>query len=197
MKKVLEYCVNLWYSYTRDSKGDVGNMKKKDEPIFSAKDFACYIKEKYSDYTNHTKEITPIKLQKSLYFCLAYWGGFVNKGRIDKVIEEQSNLLFSDRIEAWAYGPVIRDVYFAQTEDDEKTEKSIKKVKEIMKQNSLLEETINSILSDLFEISDFKLVSISHMDSSWKNHFHDEDEQHKEEITHKEIIDEYTAKSFS
>jgi uncharacterized phage-associated protein len=43
--------------------------------------------------------IRHLKLQKLLYFCYAWYAG--NKGQE----------LFSEDIEAWAFGPVVREVY--------------------------------------------------------------------------------------
>ena len=60
-------------------------MKRKvneNKGIFDAKELASYIKYKYSILPNKiSQEISPLKLQKSLYFCFAYWGGFVRKGK--------------------------------------------------------------------------------------------------------------------
>lgn len=178
------------------------------EPIFNAKELACYIKGKYQarEKTKKTKEIeqiSPIKLQKALYLCFAYWAGFVNKGKIDKVIpDSESDILFDDEIQAWAYGPVVPTVYFLNkdrellynTEEEEDTVYNTicKKILD----NAFLKETIDSLLDDIFQISDFKLVSICHMDKSWQRHFHSEQDTHNEEIPKSEIIDEYTRKSF-
>lgn len=44
-------------------------------------------------------DMTPMKLQKLLYYCQGYSLGLTGK------------LLFPDTIEAWSYGPVVRRVY--------------------------------------------------------------------------------------
>ena len=119
ISKVIEYVIatqkKLWYSLSKDRVDEI--MKKEKEGIFSAKDLACYIKMKYNEYTNGIKSITPIKMQKALYFCFAFWSGFVNKGKLDsEIFQEQNDTLFDDKIEAWAYGPVVPDVYFDERE---------------------------------------------------------------------------------
>lgn len=43
--------------------------------------------------------ITPLKLQKLLYFCYK------------KYYEDTDEALFSERFEAWPYGPVLRSIY--------------------------------------------------------------------------------------
>ena len=78
------------------------------------KELAAYIQKKY--YEEKQKEISPIKLQKALYFLFAYWGGTVRKSKLypNAVEEDFSNFdeyLFEDKIEAWVYGPVIPVVY--------------------------------------------------------------------------------------
>jgi len=176
--------------------------RKDKKGIFEAKDLACYIKAKYSEYTKGTKAITPIKMQKALYFCFAYWAGFVNKGKIDQVIsQEENNMLFSDKFEAWAYGPVVPSVYFNERtamffRTNKEELEAVKKVEVVLDNNAYLKETIDSILNDLFEISDFKLVSLSHMDKSWQNHFNSYASKHNEMIPSEEIINEYTTKKF-
>lgn len=47
--------------------------------IVNAKELAFYISDLY--ISKYSKEISPIKLQKSLYFTFAYWGGFEEKVR--------------------------------------------------------------------------------------------------------------------
>ena len=54
------------------------NMKEK-KGIFSSEELANYIAYKYKEKMG--TNISPLKLQKSLYFCFAYWGGFVRKGK--------------------------------------------------------------------------------------------------------------------
>lgn len=179
--------------------GEFG-MKK---GILTAKELASYIKYKYSEFTNNTKEITPIKMQKCLYFCFAFWAGFVLKGKDDNVMPANcSEILFEDIIEAWAYGPVVPEVYFDEknrklfkqkSEEQKALESAIKKLSKY----DFLQETIDSIINDVFEISDFKLVSISHMDKCWQNHFHAEAPKHNETIPAEEIIDEYSTKKFA
>ena len=119
--------------------------------IFKAKDFACYIKDRYYKYTDGTKEISPIKLQKALYFCFAYWGGFVNKGKIDNQLpKETRNTLFDDKFEAWAYGPVVPSVYFNEKylffRTKEQDQEAVKRVEIILNNDDLLKDTIASLL---------------------------------------------------
>jgi uncharacterized phage-associated protein len=97
--------------------------------------------------------ITNLKLQKMLYFAQAYYLSKIGKP------------LFSDDIEAWAYGPVVPDVY--------------KKLKS-NKSNPIICEEDRSAISDddkenLKKIwgtfggySATKLVDITHAHTPWK-----------------------------
>lgn len=157
--------------------------------VASAKDWAQYIMFK------HDGEISPIKLQKTLYFCYAFWAGFVHKQTLGNVEFEfnQPTYLFEEQFEAWTYGPVLSSVYSEFKNGRLKPSD----LSDDIKNNELLCETINDIIADAFEMSDFKLVALSHDDSCWIKHFHDDMENHNEIIPRDEIRDEYTEKSFA
>lgn len=46
-------------------------MEENNKGLLNVRDFACFIKCKY--FEKYEKAISPIKLQKALYFCFAYW----------------------------------------------------------------------------------------------------------------------------
>lgn len=154
------------------------------------KELAAYIQKKYFD--KYQREISPIKLQKSLYFLFAYWGGMVRKAKIypDAVEEDFSKFseyLFNDEFEAWVYGPVVPTVY--------KEENLIKFYNEEMFQGKeKIKEFIDDLLNDLFGTGDFTLVEISHKDNSWKNNFNYDAEFHNTIINKEDIINEYARK---
>lgn len=163
--------------------------------ITNAKSLAVYIKDEYRKSTNG-KDISPIRLQKALYFCFAYWGGFVRKGKNAKELSEVNmdnydETLFNDEIEAWVYGPVVPDVYRACKEG--RLEESRLNPETIFK-NYEIKDYIDGILRDLFEISDFTLVDIAHNDNAWKNNFDFKELIHNNIINKEEIIQEYATK---
>jgi uncharacterized phage-associated protein len=158
---------------------------------------AVYIREKFFEYKKNINKrvISPIKLQKSLYFLFAYWGKFIleNKENPDSVevdYSEYDEFLFHDEIEAWTYGPVV-PVVFA-------SEKSgyldCLKIDNYLEDDIVKKEFIDNLLDQLFEIDDFGLVNISHQDECWRKYYRQEDERHNREIPKKEIIDEYYNK---
>ncbi len=168
-------------------------MKK--EGIFSALDLAKYIC--YMYYKKYKKDISPIKLQKSLYFCFAYWGGYVRKNNKNKnFVEERISLseyLFDDTFKAWVYGPVIPEIFKKyKNKNIDYADLDVDCIFD--KTNITVKEAIDSLLNELFEVSDFKLVSISHEDECWKNHFDIFADDHDEDIPPEEIINEYALR---
>ena len=161
---------------------------KNNDGLFDAMDFASYIKYKYNEL-NPSRNISPLKMQKSLYFCFAYWGAFARKGNSSKneVKESFDEYLFPNDIEAWVYGPVVPDVY-----------KKFDKIKDcnpdnLFEDKEYVRTFIDGVLDDVLHASDFRLVNISHEDSCWKRHFHENSINHNEEIPKDEIIEEYVT----
>jgi uncharacterized phage-associated protein len=158
---------------------------------------AEYIKWKYLQYDKNVnqREVSPIKLQKSLYFLFAYWGQYIrqnkeNKDSVEVDYSEYNEILFDDKIEAWTYGPVVPQVYMADKcglLNDIPREGYLEK-------NIVKKEFIDNLLEQLFEIDDFGLVSISHQDECWKKNYIKSDERHNKEIPKEEIIDEYSKR---
>lgn len=153
--------------------------------LVTAKELACYISNYYNTVTGG-KVISPIKLQKSLYFCFAYWGGFVRKSHSNNVEVKinKSDWLFDDRIEAWVYGPVVPEVYrtaniCAYNNDN------------LFKDNDDVKEFVDGIIDDLKDVSDFKLVEVSHSDNCWRKNFNSDSSTHNNEIDKEDIISEY------
>jgi len=155
-----------------------------------AKELAAYIQKKYLD--TYEREISPIKLQKSLYFLFAYWGGFVRKSKLyPEAVEESfskyNEYLFDEEFEAWVYGPVVPTVY---------REKNLERFynDKLFEGKEQLKEFVDDLLKDLFLTSDFSLVDISHSDNSWKNNFDYNDKFHDKKIDKEQIIEEYSRK---
>ncbi len=154
--------------------------------IVNAKELACYIIDYYKN--KHSKEISPIKLQKSLYFCFAYWGGFVRKSKMSEteITINKSEWLFDENIEAWVYGPVVPDVYHELDLTSYKNE-------DLFSGNEDVKDFINGVLDDILNVSDFKLVEVSHSDNCWKKNFDPNSERHNIIIDKEDIISEYAT----
>lgn len=107
-------------------------------------------------------KITPLKLQKLLYFCYAWYAG--NTG------EE----LFPEDIEAWQYGPVIPEVYrefrecgrdpirIRATTLDLTTDNQVRAIEATL-QDENLKSDIKSVWDAYKTKSEGWLVTVSHM----------------------------------
>ena len=165
--------------------------------MFNALDLACYISDEY--FNKYNRKISNIKLQKALYFLFAYWGGFIEKSKKSdaKVEQDMSHYqteLFTNDIEAWTYGPVIPDVFhqfedYCGNQDNQTTEKKISD-----KHGGFVKNFIDDVLRDLFPLSDFKLVDLSHDDNAWKNNYDENEMYHNNVIDKTSIIQEYASK---
>ncbi len=161
------------------------------EKIMDARTLACYIKDYYN--TNFKGEISPLKLQKALYFCFAYWGGFIRKNNsfsdeAKEISFNYSEILFDNKIEAWVYGPVVPEVYHERKLDKFRKDDPFNGQKYI-------QEFINNILDDVLATNDFRLVEVSHQDKCWKKNFKPNSKFHNCVIPFEEIIKEY-AKNY-
>lgn len=168
-----------------------------DKYYCTAVDFAEYIMQKYKN--KFDKMISHIKLQKSIYLCFAHWGGLAKIGELannecDKIISEY---LFKDEFEAWSYGPVVKsviDFYHFIIAKGEEYFKEIKNQEYLFQDCPEVKEYIDDLLDELFKISDFKLVEITHRDKVWQNHFEPLNDKVSKIIPHNEIITEYADK---
>ena len=172
-------------------------MKNDDKYIFdNVFELAKYIRYLYGKLHDH-RAISPIKLQKSLYFLFAFWGGMIKKSSekadfVEYDCSEYSPYLFENEFEAWVYGPVLPEVYRDYKDNPEDVPQEYKE--NLFDNDLFLKETIDSILTDIFNVADFKLVSISHEDECWKSHFDISDVVHENSIPRFEIIDEYSKR---
>ncbi|MBR3614172.1 MAG: DUF4065 domain-containing protein [Clostridia bacterium] len=160
-------------------------------PMFKVKEFAAYVSNEY--FEKFRKNISPVRLQKTLYFCFAFWGGFVRKGKIlqdndrqEIDVTEYDEYLFNAKFEAWVYGPVIPEIYHEHNLESY--------YKENLIDDEFVKEYIDELLEDINSVSDFRLVDISHQDQAWIRNFEYDDENHSREINKEDIINEYVQK---
>ena len=145
------------------------------------------------------EEISPIKLQKGLYFLYAYWGGKIRKSQFiitNDEIPEMTEMgfshydphLFDADFEAWAYGPVDRDVYIWF----KNLGTNIKDIEQYTLTNDeYVLGYVDDLLDRIFNSNDFGLVDLSHDDRCWRDIF---DPNKKNKMDNERIINEYTYK---
>ena len=162
---------------------------------------ALYIRKKYLEYEKNINKrtLSPIKLQKTLYFLFAYWGQYIlkNKENLNSVevnYSEYNEYLFDDDIEAWTYGPVIPNVFHAE-KNGLLDVKDYYNIDGYLEEDIVKKEFIDYLLPQLFDISDFGLVDLSHQDRCWKEHYDEKEERHNQIIPKEEIVSEYCNKT--
>lgn len=157
--------------------------------IFSAIELAGYLN--YLHRNKYHRDISPLKLQKSLFFLFGEWGAFISKSSSNnagdgKDLAKYKKYLFNENIEAWLYGPVVREVYDSFA-NDIITEKEILDTEEKI----YVAQFIKDLTSELFELSDFKLVELTHQMNCWKANFRKNDTIHCNVIDKETIINEF------
>ena len=112
--------------------------------------------------------ISPLKLQKYLYFLSAFDAGTYPVGEEIGVKEQTYNFpnyLFKGEFEAWVYGTVIREVY-------QKNKNGGYQGEEYNFGGSPIDKEIKKFIDDIGSMvmkkSDFALVDRNHEDKSWK-----------------------------
>lgn len=150
LKKILEYCANLWYSIFRIGASGVKVMEDKKMTIFDVANFFLKIVDRDSGST-----ITPLKMQKILYYAQGYYLGRFGQP------------LFDEDFQAWAHGPANPEIYdkyreYGSSSIDEPTDDIY----------NFDENTTNFLLTiwDTFGIYDGKyLEQLTHGETPWIN----------------------------
>lgn len=141
--------------------------------------------------------LSPLKLQKGLYFLYAYYSAMYDKvvegeGEIDYDLPKE---LFPATFEAWNYGPVIREVYQNRKDGEIKYKNLAKQFNEQEKFVTDSAKEVKSFIDDLFaqiyKASDFSLVDRSHADKAWEDAFN---KGKSTIISNESIINEYKSK---
>lgn len=139
---------------------------------YSALDVANYIVW-YVD-KNQLGTITPLKLQKILYYVYTSY------------LQKHNTPLFEDNIEKWQYGPVVTEVYHTfkmhgfnhisttkpRLEYDSSKLLGIKKVDfdpNLFLSNTDFISDANKVIDKLVKKGAFELVEMTHIEPSWKN----------------------------
>lgn len=111
-------------------------------------DVAIYILTKHG-------EMTSMKLQKLVYYAQAW------------TIVWDELPLFSERIEAWANGPVVRELYEAHQGQFKVTSGSLKCFADISRLSEQQKENIDKVLEFYGNKTAQWLIDLSHMEDPW------------------------------
>ena len=128
--------------------------------MITAKELAQYIistiKERMSDITPEEFDVTPLKLQKLLYYCQGYSLALTGKPA------------FPETIEAWAYGPVVDSVY----QEYKKYSGGIipyNDIKVANKPSEAVQSVVDLVLADKGQYSGEALARMTHKESPWRD----------------------------
>lgn len=124
------------------------------------------------DLVNHLlfkfETLSPLKLQKSLYFLFGFYSGSY-QGNEEVGVKEETykypKYLFDANFEAWTYGPVIREVYFKNKKEEYSAKEYVFSDNDVDKE---VKSFIDDVSSMIMKKSDFALVDRSHDDKVWK-----------------------------
>lgn len=168
-----------------------------------------YFFEDIKDLIAHLKHIDPdmgpIRLQKTLYFLFAFYGatygsiGNENNEEKNELLSEVDSdfypkQLFANALEAWQYGPVIRDVYFGNKNDEYEglSDQTGEKYSKRNEQDVIF--FLDGLVNDMKEMSDFALVDRTHQDKAWKDKFDAVNPYASNKIDKQALVQEYKEK---
>ena len=152
----------------------VKDFSKRPEMREQAQRIADFFTKKAMDNSSEGENMTPLKVQKLLYYAYS-WRYSLQKERI-----------FTDKIGAWEYGPVVADVYHELKKYGNYPIDELKTDPELL--SSELKDYLNTIWHSYGEYSATKLSNMTHDEEPWKN---------ARKSDNKIITDESLAKFYS
>jgi uncharacterized phage-associated protein len=136
------------------------------------------------------EDLSPLKLQFSLYFLYAYYGAIVKSQKDNGFKRNYPDRLFDSNFEAWKYGCHIKEVYemYKKGGYNDTTERKMA-VKEVKKQKHI-KKMIDELFHQIDSYNDFTLLDRNHMDRCWKEAYLSD----TKEIDNEQIVEEYIEK---
>lgn len=126
--------------------------------MYEAIDIAKYIINKCIEYN---RPVSNLQLQKILYYVQGEYIKFTG-----------GEPLFNDRIEAWAYGPVVPSVYYVFNIFSSSDIDFVGDVEEIVGEiGSKVREIIDPVIKAKSSLSAWKLVENTHNEMPWKTSY--------------------------
>ena len=107
---------------------------------------------------NQGETISNLKLQKMLYYLQGFFIAVFDKK------------LFDEPIEAWQYGPVVRDAYF-HFKDFGSASISLKEDEKIIDLTELEDELFREVMEEYGQFSAIKLMNMTHEELPWRKTF--------------------------
>lgn len=135
-------------------------------------DIAKSIAKLHYDMTDGEK-ISKIKMHKSIFIMYTHWIKFstgMESSELEKEpIERFGNtILFNVEFTAWAYGPIVKEVYTRSEEYENLDLDKIKDLYELIDADQTLIEFIKHTYGLIMNTRDFGLVDYTQDSNSWK-----------------------------
>lgn len=130
-------------------------MEQLDTREIKALDVANYILWREERFEG-SEGITPLKLQKLVYYCQGFH------------LAMFSNVLFPEEIEAWLHGPVVSELYhFFKKAGDEIVAAPLEFEETIFSANQ--RELLDEVIESYGQFSAWRLRNMTHEELPWKN----------------------------
>lgn len=150
--------------------------------MYSAKQISDFVISKVNTEAGDT--ISPLKLQKLIYYCQAWH------------LTVFGEVLFEEDIEAWAHGPVVSSQYnrFAYIPRNEQIKPGSINI-DVPEFSVETRELLEEVLDTYGEHSAYYLENLTHKEQPWLTARKglNEYERSNEKITHQSMIDYYSA----
>lgn len=136
--------------------------------------------------TGQSRSVNTMQLQKLTYYCQAYCLAWTGRP------------LFSEEVQAWNHGPVVRELWELHKGESDVTEQGLLQrasdagvsVDELQPDDKIIVEVICESFGSL---TGWQLRNRTHAESPWKNHFNENDPYHDKIIPQGEIAKYYAA----
>ena len=130
-------------------------IKSEDYSVFDIADFFIRISSQKLIDDNTPEGITPLKLQKILYFAQAVYLSLYDKA------------LFDEEVQAWQYGPVIKEVYLKYSKHKNNPIITVDLDHKII--DKKIAEFLKSVWDLFGKYSACELINITHNHKPWKD----------------------------
>lgn len=148
--------------------------------MVTAHDVAAYVVDWFERKYGPESDLTPLKLQKLLYYCQAHYLAWAGEP------------LFNEEVRAWDHGPVVPDVYHEYRTEFGKGSNIIDHAASgsVAAISPRTAEFLDEVLQVRGQYSAWRLRELSHEEAPWKD-VYEEGREHV--ITHESMKDYFSS----
>lgn len=144
---------------------------------------------------------TKLRIHKTLFILFAFYGasyGRVTNQQQQEILGEVHSYppqLFPANFEAWAYGPVERNVYDAMRKSDVYHLENAWEPKSLIEKN-IANDLMDDIISQLDTLCDFGLVTMTKSHGSWKEAYKNQSDTNASNHIDNQTIIDFVAENY-